>query len=476
MSISSLADGFEQATYDAWRERVSAALKGAEFSTLVDRTADGVAVEPLYRPAARKPIKSQPAGSAWDYFARADHTDAKVANRQILDELEGGAGGLSIVFAHAPCSGGFGLPSAGETLPVLFQDVYPDLVHLRVEPHPRSRRSAHWIAALFEKRGVEPVRAAVSFGLDPIGNLARNGSLSVDEETVAGRLAGTVDLLRGKGFTGRFVEADGRVYHMAGATDAQELAAVLATGVHYLRALTQTGGLATEEAFSAIGVTLAADQHQLLSTAKMRAARLLWLRIQDLCDAVAAPLRLHAETSRRMMMAEDPYTNLLRTTLAAFAAGTGGADSVAILPYSCALGLADAQARRIARNLHHLMIEESNLHRVGDPAAGSGAIEALTDSLCEAAWTEFQAIESEGGIVESLKAGGLQNRIGAARDVLLKAVADGSEPYVGATIYPNAAPVTVTLLDAEPWPERDLSDRVLACEPLHPVTLPAGGR
>ncbi len=471
MSISSLADGFEQATYDAWRERVSGALKGADFASLAGHTAEGIAVEPLYQPASATPIASRPAGAAWDIVAVADHTDVGAANRQVMDDLEGGASGISIAFAHAANAGGFGLPPSGDTLRGLLQDVYLDLVHLRIEPHPRSRRSAHWLADLFEQRGIEPVRATVSFGLDPIGNFARMGALSADGETVSGRLAGTVDLLRRKGFAGRVVEADGRPYHSAGATDAQELGAVLATAVHYLRALTETGGLGVDEAFETIGASLAADQHQLTTTAKMRAMRLVWRRLQDLCDAAPSDLRLHAETARRMMMADDPHTNLLRTTLAAFAAGTGGADSIAILPYTCALGLADAQARQTSRNLHHLMIEESNLHRVADPAAGSGAIEALTENLCQAAWAEFQTIEGEGGILESLQSGAIQSRVGAARDALKNSIAADSEPFVGATIYPNATPAKVTLLEAEPWPEPESKDAVLACTPLSPAAL-----
>jgi methylmalonyl-CoA mutase len=281
-------------------------------------------------------------------------------------------------------------------------------------------------------------------------------------------------MLKGKGFSGRFVEADGRCYHAAGASDAQELAAVLATAVHYLRILTGTGGLGADEAFGDIGVSLAVDQHQLTSIAKLRAMRLLWGRLQELCGASASPVRLHAETARRMMMADDPHTNLLRTGLAAFAAGVGGADSVAILPFSCALGLPDEPARRMARNLHHLMLEESNLHRVADPAAGSGAIEALTDGLCEAAWSEFQTIEAEGGILASLVSGALQGRVGTARHTLEQSLADGSEAYVGATVFANATPAKAAVLEAEPWPEPEFSDAVLECKPLAPATLVKG--
>ena len=134
----------------------------------------------------------------------------------------------------------------------------------------------------------------------------------------------------------------------------------------------------------------------------------------------------------------------------------------------------DEPARRMARNLHHLMLEESNLHRVADPAAGSGAIEALTDGLCEAVWSEFQTIEAEGGILESLISGALQGRIGAARQALEGSLTDGSEVYVGATVFANETPAKVAVLEAEPWPDPEFRDVALECAPLLPATLVNG--
>ncbi|HMB47118.1 MAG TPA: methylmalonyl-CoA mutase family protein [Afifellaceae bacterium] len=477
MALTRLANEFAPVTFETWRERVVETLEGNDLSALTGRTPEGIALQPLYPPApasASQPVAARAPGHAWDIVASADHTDAKAGNRQVLEDLRGGASGLSIAFAHAPSAGGFGLPPDRDTLRTLLQDVYLDLIHLRVEPHPLARHSAHWLAELFEQRSTEPTRGSVSFGLDPVGQFARWGMLGVEPASLGQRLAGTVEMLKGKGFAGRFVEADGRAWHAAGASDVQELASVLATAVHYLRILTAEGGHTPDEAFAAIGVSLAVDRHQLASIAKLRAMRRLWRRLQELCGAKDAELRLHAETARRMMMADDPHTNLLRTTLAGFAAGVGGADSITILPFTCALGLADGTARRMARNLHHLMLEESNLHRVADPSAGSGAVEALTDEMCETAWSDFQAIEAEGGILESLAAGVLQDRIAQARQALLDAVADGSETFVGATIFPNASPAKIAVLEAEPWPAPEFAEVVARCNPIEPVSLAEG--
>ncbi len=113
------------------------------------------------------------------------------------------------------------------------------------------------------------------------------------------------------------------------------------------------------------------------------------------------PAFVSAETAWRMMTKRDPHGNIVRGTIAALAAAVGGADAITVLPYSAALGLPDAHARRIARNTQTILIEESNLYRVADPAAGSGAIETLTDALCAKAWTLFQEIEREGGVGRS---------------------------------------------------------------------------
>ena len=117
-----------------------------------------------------------------------------------------------------------------------------------------------------------------------------------------------------------------------------------------------------------------------------------------------------------MMAAKDPETNILRNTIAAFAAAAGGADSISILPHTIAHGLPDGFARRIARNTQLILANESHIDFVADPARGSGSVEALTDALCEAAWDEFQLIEAEGGVLDSLVAGHIQSRIVEARD------------------------------------------------------------
>jgi methylmalonyl-CoA mutase len=241
------------------------------------------------------------------------------------------------------------------------------------------------------------------------------------------------------------MRVDARAYHEAGAGEAQELAAALSIGVAYLRAL-EAAGFSLEEAQGALSFLLVADADEFLTVAKFRALRRLWMRVEEACGLSSEPVLLQAETAWRMTTRRDPWVNLLRGTIAAFSAGIGGADSVTVLPFTAALGLPDAFARRLARNTQLILLEESNLWRVADPAAGSGGFEALTDALCDKAWALFQEIEREGGIAESLKAGALQARIAAVRAAREKAVATRRDPLTGTSEFPHLAEAEVKVL------------------------------
>ncbi len=189
-----------------------------------------------------------------------------------------------------------------------------------------------------------------------------------------------------QGFRGPFAVADARVIHNAGGSEAQELAYALATALAYWRAL-EAGGVSLDDARRMIFFRLSADADQFMTMAKFRALRKLWARMEEAAGLAPKPAFIAAETAWRMMTQRDPYVNMLRVTIAAFAAGLGGANAITVLPFTAALGLPDAFARRVARNTQLVLLEESNLAKVADPAAGSGGIEDLTDQLCRAAWT-----------------------------------------------------------------------------------------
>ncbi|HEX3710770.1 MAG TPA: methylmalonyl-CoA mutase family protein, partial [Pseudolabrys sp.] len=220
----------------------------------------------------------------------------------------------------------------------------------------------------------------------------------------------------------------------------------------------------------AIYFRLAADADQFLTMAKFRAMRKLWGRVEHACGLALKPALVAAETAWRMMARRDPYVNMLRTTISVAAAALGGADSIAVLPHTAALGLPDTFARRIARNTQLVLLEESNLFRVADPAAGSGAIEDLTEQLCHAAWHFFQEIEGVGGAAAALESGMIQKAVAAIRDQRTSAVAYARDALTGVSLFPNLHEVPVSVL--KPAPVAAVEDAASQrCAPLPRIRL-----
>lgn len=449
-------DAFPAPSHDAWRAAVDKVLKGADFEKrLVGRTADGIRIEPLYpasSPAARA-LRAE--AGRWRVAARLDHPEPKGAQALALADLEGGADTLTISFAGAQPARGYGLLADNvASLDTALDGVMLDLIRLRLDPAPEGRINALLLAALIEKRGHAPAELSVEFGLDPIGVFAGLGSLAVSWPEVGRRLAETIRALKDRGFAGPFITIDSRPYHEAGASEAQELGTALATAVAYLRAL-EAQGLTLADARDALAFTLVADTDEFLTVAKFRAARLLWNRIQQACGLTPKPVRIHAETAWRSLTRRDPWVNLLRGTVAAFSAGIGGADSLTVQPFTAALGLPDAFARRVARNTQLILLEESNLWRVADPAAGAGGFEALTQALCEQGWQAFQEIERQrsddlSGIVAGLANGHVQKTLAKQGAARAKAIAIRREPITGTSEFPNIREGSVTVLEVAP--------------------------
>ena len=216
--------------------------------------------------------------------------------------------------------------------------------------------------------------ADISFGFDPLGHIAADPHSTRCWRDDSIGFAASINGLARQGYKGPFAAADGRVVHNAGGSEAQELAYVLATALAYLRAL-EASGVALTDARRMIYLRLAADADQFLTTAKFRALRKLWARVEEACGLTPAPAFIAAETAWRMMTRRDPFVNMLRATVAVVAAGLGGADSIAIVPHTAAIGLPNGFARRIACNTQLILLEESNLAKAADPAAGAGGFE-----------------------------------------------------------------------------------------------------
>lgn len=451
MSELPLASEFPAATRDDWLKLVESALKGAPFEKkLVSKTYDGISIQPLYeraKNAAR--IGGRADGAPWVVLQRIDFRDPKEANKQALRDLENGATGLKLVFPGSAGDFGFALPATKQALAQALDQVWLDAAEIELDIGPLSKDAPLWLAEIAKERGVDPTKTNFRFGNDPLGAIAYHGKSPAPWKEIAPLFASLITDLKKQGFKKHFAAADGRVIHASGGAEAQELAFVLACAVEYLRAL-EAAGVSLDQARDAIFFRLAADADQFLTIAKFRALRKLWARVEEAASLAPKPIFISAETAWRMMTKREPNVNMLRMAMAVAAAGFGGADAVSVLPHTAALGLPDGFARRVARNTQTILLEESNLFRVGDPAAGSGGIEALTSELCEAAWKLFQEIEAAGGLAKALEAGLLQKKIAATREARMRNIAVRKDAITGVSEFPNVHETKETVLDDKP--------------------------
>ena len=469
-----LAADFPPATRDDWRKLVDGVLKGAPFEKLVGKTYDGIKIDPIYtRARGAAPIAGRAAATPWQIMQRADHPDPAQANAQALLDLENGATGLTLVFSGANGAHGFGLDPSPEAIAKILDGVFLDAgIAIDLQIGPQSRMAAIHVAELVKQKGLSPADCNIRFGLDPLGAGAVWGSSPYAWAEIVPAVTGAVQGLAGMGFKSPIVAADGRVVHDAGGSEVQELAFTLAAGVAYLRAIEQSG-VALDAAQGMIYARLAADADQFLTLAKFRAMRLLWARIEQASGLTPKPLFIAADTSWRMLTQRDAFVNMLRATMATFSAGLGGANAITVLPHTLARGLPDAFARRVARNTQLVLLEESNLAKVSDPAAGSGGIETLTRELCEAAWALFQETEKAGGLFAALEQNIIQRKVAATRAARDANIAKRRDVLTGASEFPNLHERDVAVLDAKPIVLPSYGEAKYKFDPLPPMRLAA---
>ncbi|MBD3219621.1 methylmalonyl-CoA mutase, partial [bacterium] len=311
-------------------------------------------------------------------------------------------------------------------------------VPVHVESGSAALTYAAVLVALAREQGVDPASLRGSVGLDPIAGLAEHGQLPLSLAQAYDELAiltgWAVDHAPGL----MTVSAAGHVYHDGGASAVEELGITLAVAVHHLRQLEQRG-LDVATVAPRIRFGFSVGTHFFMEIARLRAARLLWSRIVAAAggDDQAQRMTIHARTSRFTKTVLDPHVNMLRTTTEAMAAIFGGVDSLHVAPFDEPLGLPDQFSRRIARNTHHMLREESHLDLVVDPAGGSWFVESLTHEVAEAAWEVFQAIERVGGIVEALAGANVQAMILTSAEQRRKDLARRKDVLVGTNLYPN---------------------------------------
>jgi methylmalonyl-CoA mutase len=473
-----LAAEFPAAGYQQWRRLAEAAIEGARFEDrLQSLTAGGLVIESLYGRAPNALLApGRRPGAPWQVLQRIDHPDSAVARTQALEDLEGGANGILLVGAGSIGARGYGLrPELDGLEPVLDAVDLESGIAIECDFGFRITPLAAPLATLLRRRSTAPEGVNIRFGIDPLGSAALLRDLHIGVEAgfkpapTGESIARLAHELAAAGFRRSLFCADGRIVHDAGGTEAQELAFVLASGIATLRAL-EAGGIVLDDARRMIFFRLTADTDQFLTIAKFRALRRLWERVEASCGLAPEPIFISAETAWRIMTRYDPTVNIVRATIAAFAAGIGGVDAIAVLPFTAARGLPDPFARRIARNTQLVLLQEANVARVADPTAGTGWSEDLTAKLCHAAWALLQEIETTGGASVALQTGLIQTKVAAARAERERAVATGREALVGINEYPDLSELPITVLEAIPL-ELPAIPSIAPVERLAPMRL-----
>ncbi|GAA3227841.1 methylmalonyl-CoA mutase subunit beta [Actinocorallia longicatena] len=443
-----LAAAFPPAERERWRELLKGVLRKSGAATdetsldaveelLTGQSYDGVPIAPLYTadeaPASR-PFPAYLRDGArddtlagWDVRQRHADPRPEVTGPAILADLESGATSVWLTVGTA----GIPVPLLGKVL----EGVLTDLAPVVIDAGPQTRQAAE----AFLKIAVPGTLG--NLGADPLGLAARTGFLVPTPVDLARQVVADHPGIRT--FT-----VDGTVYHDAGGSDAQELGAALAAAVAYLRELTEAG-LSADEAAGQLEFRYAANADQFATIAKLRAARRLWARVAEVSTISDPSCRIHAVTSSAMMTRRDPWVNMLRTTIACFAAGVGGADSVTVQPFDARLGLPDGFSRRIARNTQTLLLEEASLARVVDPAGGSWYVERLTEELARSAWAFFVEIERSGGLAAALQNGLIETAVADTWSLRRKDLARRKAPLTGVSEFPNLAE-TLPIRDTAP--------------------------
>ena len=442
-TIHTLSEGFAAKTAEDWRPLAEKALRGANFDETLGRvSADGIDRGPAFFQRADN------AGAAdsqerdlhlpWGMRSSIVEATPETANEAALADLMGGVSELEL---NLDPRGETGLNANDlDELDAALKGVDLSLAPVHLDVILGQGTHAHHLLALYARRRIDGEMLEGGLGLNPIGRAARQ-DVALDPECFD-KAKAHVQLCQAAFPKLKIFRADGALAFEAGATEAQELAVMAGKVVAYMRLMGECG-MSADEAAQAIEIKLSADTDIHLTIAKLRAARRVFARIAKSFGATQTRANIHVVTAGRMLSAQDPWTNLIRNACAGFAAAAGGADSITIRPLTDAIGRPSGFARRVARNLHILLAEESHIGKVTDPAAGGYLHEHLTDALAQKAWTLFQDIERRGGLVEAFADGSLQADIAAAREARIKDIADGQDIILGVTKYPDPDPKPV---------------------------------
>lgn len=472
---------FTAPTYEEWRKEAEVTLKGAPFEKkLISKTYEGIDLQPIYLRADGDKVthaKSLPGFApfvrggdvlgqhidGWEISQEFAFSTPREFNSAVRTDLERGLTAVNITLDQAtrngddPDSAKPGEVGKGGLSIATLKDLTRALEGVDLNRVPlfiRSGASGLPIAAVLialakhNKKTLSELRGCIE--IDPIGVISHEGSLPQSYAEAYREMAILTTWAAKNAPKLQTICVHARAWHEGGGNAVQELAFAIATGAEYLREM-QKAGLDVNVVAPRIRFAYTVGTQYFTEIAKLRAARLLWSQVVKAFggNEEAQKLSLHVRTSHRNKTVYDPYVNMLRTTVEAFAAVIGGSDSLAVAPFDEVIRTPDDFSRRIARNTQIILQKESHLDHVIDPAGGSWYIETLTEQLAAKAWELFQKVESLGGMSQSLQVGFPQDAVAAVAKERVKAAQTRKDTILGTNMYPNAKekPLEVRLPD-----------------------------
>lgn len=467
-----LGADFPAPSLETWRTIAETSLKGRKLESLTKPIDEGVQVKALYTENDRQADPGEPGafpfirggssptedGRPGDTCPLFNHPSIDTTARQISDELQRGAHSIWLRFAGgvrcgidpedpeaAHWNGDGVIAQTTDDIQRLLDGVDLEAAPLHLDAGGNAVALAAAMIATLRRRGISPDTVSGSFGLDPLGALVSDGVLVTGLDRSFELMAPLARWCLEHAPGIRALSVSTLPYHRTGASPIQELALALATGIDTLRALEQ-GGIEIEAACRQIRFLFASGRDFFTEAAKLRAFRGLWAHAVASCgvEGPAAAAVIHSVSSMKNLTSNDPWVNLLRITVGAFAASVGGADTVTTLPFDTPVGPADALARRMALNTQTICREECRLDQVTDPGGGSWYIEKLTNDLAQAAWKLFQEIEEHGGMRQLVADDGLTRLLSPSAEKVRRAVARRKAPVTGVSTWPNLAEEPLT--------------------------------
>lgn len=434
---------FKAPTRQEWLDKIEKDLKGADFNKrLVWRTNEGFNVQPFYLKEDVEKLKTPESlpgefpfvrgnkknSNEWYVRQEIEATDAKEANAKALDILNRGVDSLSF-HIH-------GKDISKEFVETLLQGIECEIVELNFNTCKRSTlKLAEILKAYFEQKGYDKKKITGSFDWDPMEKMLRKGN---DLTAVLPIAKDLVEAMK-EYPNFRTVAVNAVSLNNSGAYIVQELGYALAWGNEYMNQLVEAG-IDADTAANNIKFNLGISENFFMEMAKFRAARMLWAEIVKQYapkEDAACMMCVNAATSKYNMTLFDSYVNLLRSQTEAMSAALAGVHSIQVTPFDAVYETPNEFSERIARNQQLLLKEESHFDKVVDPGAGSYFIEELTTSLANEGWKIFLNIEENGGFLEAIKKGMVQDDINATNQKRHDAAAKRKEFILGTNQFPN---------------------------------------